>query len=113
MSKSQAARKTGPRARAGAAAPPASNLAFSWNAAPLAADSGSRWALRLAWILLALFGIALLVIALGPHKVGDNFAETDFYGGYADGARALQRGRLDPARYGVVGPGYEVALALV
>jgi tetratricopeptide (TPR) repeat protein len=112
MSKSQAARKTGPRARAGAA-PPTSTPAFALNAEPLAADSGSRLALKLAWILLALFGIALLTIVLGPHKVGDNFAETDFYGGYADGARALQHGRLDPARYGVVGPGYEVALALV
>ncbi len=52
-------------------------------------------------------------MALGPHRVGDYFTETDFYGGYAAGAKALQGGRLDPARYGVVGPGYEVALALV
>ncbi len=57
-------------------------------------------------------GVALLAMALGPHRVGDYFTETDFYGGYAAGARALQRGHLDPARYGVVGPGYEVALAM-
>ena len=56
---------------------------------------------------------ALLAMALGPHRIGDYFTETDFYGGYAEGARALQHGRLDPSRYGVVGPGYEVALALV
>ena len=113
MSKSQAARRTGPRPRAGAAPPPASSPAFSLNAEPLAADSGARLALRIAWTLLALFGVALLAIALGPHKIGDNFAETDFYGGYSEGARALQHGHLDPARYGVVGPGYEVALALL
>ena len=57
--------------------------------------------------------MALLVVALGPHRVGDYFTETDFYGGYAEGARALQHGHLDPSRYGVVGPGYEMALALV
>src|SRR5262245_43414261 len=108
MSKSQAARKTGPRPRASAASSPA----FSLDAEPLAADSGSRLALRLAWIV-ALFGIVLLAIALGPHKIGDNFAETDFYGGYAEGAHALQHGHLDAARYGVVGPGDEVALALL
>ena len=58
------------------------------------------------------FGAALLVMALGPHRVGDYFTETDFYGGYAVGAKALLGGHLDPARYGVVGPGYELALAL-
>jgi tetratricopeptide (TPR) repeat protein len=58
-------------------------------------------------------GVALLAMALGPHRVGDYFTETDFYGGYAAGAKALQSGRLDPARYGVVGPGYEAALAAV
>src|SRR5262245_416854 len=49
----------------------------------------------------------------GPHRIGDVFAESDFYGGYVDGARALLHGHLDPSRYGVVGPGYEVALALL
>src|SRR5262245_24801971 len=52
-------------------------------------------------------------MALGPHRIGDYFTETDFYGGYAIGAKALLAGHLDPARYGVVGPGYEVALALM
>ncbi|HKQ57508.1 MAG TPA: glycosyltransferase family 39 protein [Candidatus Eisenbacteria bacterium] len=67
----------------------------------------------LAWALAALLGIALLVVAFGPHKIGDYSTETDFYGSYAYGARDLQHGRLDPTRYGVVGPGYEVALAAV
>jgi len=53
-----------------------------------------------------------LVIA-GPHRVGDVFTESDFYGAYGLGARALQHGHIDPARYAVVGPLYEAALALV
>jgi hypothetical protein len=60
-----------------------------------------------------LYGIALLAMILGPHKIGDVFAETDFYGGYAQGARLLLHGHLDPTRYGVVGPGYEIALAML
>ena len=56
--------------------------------------------------------MALFAVALGPHRIGDFSTETDFYGAYADGARGIQRGVLEPARYGVVGPGYEVALAL-
>ena len=66
-----------------------------------------------AWVVVAVLAAALLFMVFGPHRIGDNFAETDFYGGYADGARALQRGQVDPSRYGVVGPGYEAALALV
>src|SRR5206468_1912460 len=41
------------------------------------------------------------------------YTETDFYGGYAPGARLIQLGRIDPARYGVVGPVYDMFLALV
>jgi hypothetical protein len=63
--------------------------------------------------LAAALAVALLAMTFGPHVVGDYFTETDFYGGYAEGARAIQRGHLDPSRYGVVGPGYEIALALV
>jgi tetratricopeptide (TPR) repeat protein len=66
---------------------------------------------RLAWALAAGMAVALLAVALGPHRIGDYSTETDFYGGYAGGARMIQHGRIDPARYGVVGPGYEVALA--
>src|SRR5262249_2642783 len=55
----------------------------------------------------------LLAIAQGPHPIGDYYAESDFYGGYAGGAQLIQHGRLDPARYGVVGPVYEIALAAV
>ena len=66
----------------------------------------------LAWALAALVGVALLAVALGPHRIGDYATETDFYGAYADGARLIQLGHLDPTRYGVVGPVYEVVLAL-
>jgi len=73
----------------------------------------SRLETRLAWLLAGLLAAALLAVALGPHRIGDYSTETDFYGGYADGARMIQHGRIVPTRYGVVGPGYEVALALV
>ncbi len=79
---------------------------------PLDPPAARRWLLASIGVALVL-GVALLVMALGPHRVGDYFTETDFYGGYAAGAKALQSGHLDPARYGVVGPGYEAALALV
>ncbi|HVP14387.1 MAG TPA: tetratricopeptide repeat protein [Terriglobales bacterium] len=67
---------------------------------------------RLTWVVAALFGLGLLVMVLGPHRVGDYMTETDFYGQYAEGARLIQHGHLDPSRYGVVGPAYEIALAL-
>jgi hypothetical protein len=57
--------------------------------------------------------LALLYTGLRLHGVGDYFTESDFYGGYAEGARLIQRGHLDPRRYGVVGPLYELVLALV
>ncbi|HZC77937.1 MAG TPA: glycosyltransferase family 39 protein, partial [Ktedonobacterales bacterium] len=55
--------------------------------------------------------LALIAMILGPHRIGDYFTETDFYGAYAQGARLIQHGQFVPARYGVIGPGYEVALA--
>src|SRR6185436_8212269 len=39
---------------------------------------------RLAYGVAALYGLALLAMVFGPHKIGDVFAETDFYGGYAE-----------------------------
>ena len=72
----------------------------------------AMWLRRLAALLAAALGAALVFMVLGPHRIGDYFTETDFYGGYAEGARLIQQGRFDPSRYGVVGPGYEVALAL-
>lgn len=61
---------------------------------------------------IAAYAIAVLAIQLRAHPVGDVFTETDFYGAYAEGARLIQHGRLDPSRYGVIGPVYEVALAI-
>src|SRR5262245_31786430 len=66
-----------------------------------------------ATLVIGLTAAALLAVALFAHPVGDYHAESDFYGGYADGARAIEHGRIDPARYPVVGPVYECVLALV
>jgi Dolichyl-phosphate-mannose-protein mannosyltransferase len=96
-----------PRGRARAGAPAKS---------PVVAKSPldlAHYDLPLSLVAIALFAIALAWVAIGPHRLGDYATETDFYGAYADGARALQHGRLDPARYGVVGPVYELALAAV
>lgn len=70
------------------------------------------WAGRAALALVILCGVLLAALAFGPHSVADNYAETDFIGGYAPGARAIQAGRLDAARYVVTGPVYELTLAL-
>ena len=102
-------RPSGSRARPARPAPAA---ALVLDASPVVDPPAARRFGYLALAATALLGVALLAMVLGPHKVGDYFTETDFYGGYADGARALQHGHVDPARYGVVGPGYEVALAL-
>ncbi len=66
---------------------------------------GTRWAIVL------LFVAAVVPVLLWKHAVGDYFVETDFYGGYAPGARALLASGLDATRYGVVGPVYEIVLA--
>ncbi len=80
--------------------------------APEISAREDRLLTRLGWIVAAVFGLALLVMVLGPHRVGDYMTETDFYGQYAAGARLIQHGHLEPSRYGVVGPVYEIALAL-
>ena len=70
---------------------------------------------RLTWaavVLAALFAAGLIAMIAGPHRIGDYMTETDFYGDYARGARMVEHGRIEPARYGVVGPMYEVTLAL-
>jgi tetratricopeptide (TPR) repeat protein len=66
-----------------------------------------------AAIVVALATLVLAWIAFRLHPVGDYFTESDFYGGYAEGARLIQHGRLIPGRFAVAGPGYELALALV
>ena len=99
-----------------AAAPPRTPAAgggpaIAWNAAAPLTPTGAR-AWIIAWIALGALAAVLIAMALGPHRVGDYFTESDFYGAYADSARLIQRGRLVPSRYGVIGPGYEVALAM-
>lgn len=66
-----------------------------------------------AGVVCVAFAAVALAFILGPHQLGDYMTETDFYGAYAQGARMVQSGQLDPSRYGVIGPGYEIALALV
>ena len=97
-------------ARAPARAPRPPFLAL--HAPPGVPPGQERLLIRATWIVVALVGAALLAMVLGPHRIGDYMTETDFYGQYAEGARLIQQGRLDPARFGVVGPGYEIALAL-
>ena len=71
-----------------------------------------------AWITITLFAATLLVIARGPHKLGAFDVESDFYGGYATAAQAIQHGHLAsdggqlPAVFGFVGPLYPTLLAL-
>ncbi len=65
-----------------------------------------------AGVVGAAFAVVALYFVFGPHQLGDYMTETDFYGAYSQGARMVQSGQLDPSRYGVIGPGYEIALAL-
>ena len=72
-----------------------------------------RWSAPLSWLVVAAAGAALLWIAFGHHPIGDYATESDFYGGYVDGARLWQQLRPDPVRYAVAGPGYDAALGLL
>lgn len=78
-----------------------------------AGDGPPRWAAAGAWIVIAAAALVLVWVAFRLHVVGDYYTESDFYGGYAGGARLFQRGHPDPSRYAVVGPGYDATLALV
>ncbi len=78
-----------------------------------AAEARVPWADRAVFAVLAAFALAALAMVFGPHTVGDVFTETDFYGSYAEGARLWQRLQVDPSRYGVVGPLFELVLGLV
>ena len=72
----------------------------------------ARWRLATA-VAVAIVTTALAIVAFGFHPIGDYFTESDFYGAYATGAELIRRGRFDPSRYGIYGPVYEIALALV
>jgi hypothetical protein len=98
-------------ADAGARRAPPAPPALALHGGPIGPAGDRRWTLA-AYAVAALLAAALLAMVLGPHRVGDYFTETDFYGAYAEGARLVQHGRLDPTRYGVIGPGYEIALAV-
>src|SRR5512144_3215042 len=102
--------KPRPAAKPARRPPPAS--AFSLHGSAEITPAATRLHTWLAALLAALFAAALLAMVAGPHKIGDYMTETDFYGDYARGAQMVQHGKVVPARYGVVGPGYEVTLAL-
>ncbi len=68
---------------------------------------------RTALVLIGLAVLALGVYAFAAHRIGDTAAESDFFGGYAFGARELMHGRVDFGRYGVFGPVYEALVALL
>jgi tetratricopeptide (TPR) repeat protein len=80
---------------------------------PAVSEREARLETRIAMAVVAITAATFLVLALGPHRIGDYFAETDFYGDYAKGARLIQHGRLIATRYGVIGPVYELTLALI
>ena len=82
--------------------------AFSLHGGDAQAWPALTWA---AWAIAAVYGALTLWLAFGPHRVGDVFTETDFYGSYGPGARLIQHGHLIPSRYGVVGPLFELLLA--
>ena len=102
-----------PRAAQPPAPKPAAWLQASLHGNPVVSATEARLETWIGSILIALVGLALLAISLGPHSIGDYFAETDFYGDYARGAQLIQHGRLIATRYGVIGPVYEMTLALV
>jgi tetratricopeptide (TPR) repeat protein len=95
------------------AAPPVSGSDADSAAGAVGPARTPGWYAPLSGGVLAATALALLWTALRLHCVGDYFTESDFYGGYAEGARAIQHGHVDPARYAVIGPVYEFVLALV
>lgn len=107
MSRTSPRRRSRPIRTGAAARPPALRL----DGPPLPPESG--WIANAAWCVIALATVALLAVALGAHPIGDYLTESDFYGGYVEGARLLQRGHVYPDRYGIYGPVYELVLALI
>jgi tetratricopeptide (TPR) repeat protein len=95
------------------AAPKAPKSSFALNGSPEVGPRATQVFTIAAWVLAGLLAIALVYMISGPHKVGDNFTETDFYGAYAQGARLIEHGHLVPSRYAVIGPVYEITLGLI
>jgi hypothetical protein len=83
-------------------------VAFALHGSGTAAWPALTWA---GYAVAGLYAVAMLAMAFGPHRVGDVFTETDFYGSYGPGARLIQHGHIEPARYAVVGPMFELLLA--
>ena len=90
--------------------PSSRNAAFSLHATT---SARAPWARVAGWWVIAAGALALAVVAGFYHPVGDYVGETDFYGGYVEGAKLFQAGHLDPARYAVVGPVFDILLGLL
>ncbi len=104
---------TNPKPKRTQAARPAALPWLAVNGTVACPPAEARGWTIVAGVLIGTFFAAVCVVIAGPHKIGDYFTESDFYGAYAQGARLVQHGQLIPSRYTVVGPGYEVALALL
>src|SRR5260370_42616396 len=78
-----------PRAARPPAPKPVSWLQASLHGNPAVSAAEALLETRIGQVFIALVGVALLAMALGPHAVGDYFAETDFYGDYAKGAQLI------------------------
>lgn len=95
--------------------PPARRASPAGDAAPPAPAIGpagleAAWLTPAAWSAIALATLALAIVAIAYHPIGDYFTESDFFD-YAAGGRAIAHGRIAFERYGVIGPVYELALA--
>src|SRR5262245_58102628 len=95
------------------AAAPAARKSRDRTARLVLPDIPPAWIDAMARGLIAAFAVVVVWVAFGVHVVGDYGTESDFYGGYAEGARLMQSGRVDFGRWPVVGPGYEFALAML
>ena len=90
---------TAPRAKR----PPSPRSAESAPRAATRAAAAPEWPSErtldvLTLIVIGVAAIVLITIALGPHRVGDYFTESDFYGSYVVGAHGLRAGHVEPSR---------------
>ncbi len=65
---------------------------------------------RVGFVVAAAYGIAMLVVGLTYHVIGDYHVETDFYWSYVQEARAMMSGRLPIEDFR--GPAYPMLLGI-
>lgn len=76
---------------------------------PLVFRGRSPISALLPYIIVATYVVAMLVLGLVFHRIGDTDVETDFYWTYAPQANGILHGQLVVDDY--KGPGYPIALA--